>query len=268
MRSRVVPFASVLLAVSLSVALMNPFERFIFFPDRGLVATPAEIGLGYEDAAIRTDDDVELHGWWVPASRPETLLWMHGNAGNISHRLDQLRLLHDLVGANVLMLDYRGYGRSRGSPSEGGLYADARAALRYLLGRPDVARDRIVYFGQSLGSAVALNLAAETPPRGLVLETPFTSIRAMARTIVPAALAFAVPNGFDNLTKVRNVHCPVLFIHGDRDEIVPYEQGRELFTAAAPPKALYTVRGASHNDVYVVGGETYFRRIREFIDGL
>jgi uncharacterized protein len=259
-------FFAVAAVVIFAVRLMNPFERLIFFPERGLIETPSAVGLAYEDAAITAEGGVELHGWWVPGRRVETLLWMHGNAGNISHRIDQLRLLHDLVGANVLMLGYRGYGRSRGAPSETGLYADARAGLAYLRSRAGVAADRIFYFGQSLGSAVAVDLAAAAPPRGLVLETPFTSIRAMARTIVPGPLALVVPNQFDNLGKIASLRAPVLFIHGDQDEIVPYEQGRELFAAAAAPKAFYTVRGAHHNDVYVVGGETYFRRIREFIE--
>jgi fermentation-respiration switch protein FrsA (DUF1100 family) len=248
------------------VALMNPFERLIFFPERGLPETPAVVGLRFEDAAIRTDDGVKLHAWWIPGRRPESLLWMHGNAGNISHRIDQARLLHQLVGAGVLMLDYRGYGRSAGAPSEAGLYADARAALRFLRGRSDVVADRIFYFGQSLGSAVAIDLAAEEPPRALIIEAPFTSIRAMASTIVPGPLARIVPNSFDNLAKIGRIRCPILIVHGDRDEIVPYQQGRELFAAAHPPKAFYTVRGAGHNDTYVVGGEVYFQRLRELID--
>jgi hypothetical protein len=254
------------MAASGTALAMNPLERLIFYPERGLAWTPADLGLSYEDAAITTADDVRLHGWYVAGRRRETMLWMHGNAGNISHRVDILRLLHDTVGAGVLMVDYRGYGRSEGSPSEQGLYSDARAALAYLRGRPDVDPTRLVYFGQSLGSAVALELAIEDPPYRLILENPFTSIRAMARAIFPAPLALLAPASFDNLSKIGRLRSPLLVIHGDRDEVVPFEQGKDLFGAAPEPKTFYEIRNAAHNDTYLVGGEEYFARIERFLD--
>lgn len=259
-----VGIASILTAA----AAMGLIEQFIFHPDPVLVGTPASVGLAYEEVEFPATDGVRLHGWFVPGARRETLLWFHGNAGNISHRLDQLRLLHDLVGTGVFAIDYRQYGRSSGKASEQGLYADAEGALSCLLGRTDVDARRLVYFGQSLGSAVAIDLAARRAPRGLVLETPFLSLRAMAGTLLPGPLAAILPQGFDNLDKIERVGAPVLFIHGDRDEIVPYEQARRLFAAAKPPKAFYTVRGAGHNDNYLVGGGTYFRRLSEFIEKL
>jgi fermentation-respiration switch protein FrsA (DUF1100 family) len=144
------------------------------------------------------------------------------------------------------------------------MYADARAALRYVrdLG---VTPERTVYFGRSLGSAVALELALESPPARLILETPFESLRAMAGTLLPAPLARIVPQRFDNLSRVGRVRCPVLFIHGDGDEIVPFEHSRALFAAAPEPKFFHRIRGAGHNDTYLVGGEKYFAAIREFI---
>jgi fermentation-respiration switch protein FrsA (DUF1100 family) len=255
-------------AICAIAGCMNPFERFIFFPDSHMVGTPAGVGLRHEEIEFEAADGVKLHGWFVPGERPETLLWFHGNAGNISHRLDNLRLLHDLVGANVFLFDYRQYGRSEGTATESGLYADARGALAHLRVRADVDRDRLVYFGRSLGSAVAVDLAVTDPPQGLILETPFFSLREMAQTILPGSIGRLVPQAFDNGGKIDRVRVPLLFIHGDRDDIVPYEQGRRLFESAAKPKAFYTIRGATHNDTYVVGGVTYFRRIREFIDGL
>jgi hypothetical protein len=261
------PLAGILFILTTGFA-MGLIERFVFFPDPVLIGTPRSVGLAYEDVEFPASDGVRLHGWFVPGPRAETLLWFHGNAGNISHRLDQLRLLHDLVGAGVFAIDYRQYGRSSGSASEQGLYADAQGALSYLLGRTDVDPHRLVYFGQSLGSAVAIDLATRRSPRGLVLETPFLSLRAMAGTILPGPLSAILPAAFDNLRKIERVGAPVLFIHGDRDEIVPYEQGRRLFAEAKPPKAFYTVRGAGHNDPYIVGGDSYFRRLREFIDKL
>ena len=251
--------------VALQVKLL---ERFIFFPESEMVATPATLYLDYEDAWFSAADGVALHGWWIPGVRPETILWFHGNAGNISHRVDNLRLLHDHVGVNILLFDYRQYGRSKGTASEEGLYADARGALEYLRRRGDVSRERIVYFGQSLGSAVAVDLATDSVPWGLILETPFASLRAMARRFLPGPLSAFVPNGFDNLQKIPRIRCPMLFIHGDRDEIVPYDQGRNLFDAASPPKSFFTIRGAGHNDTYVVGGPKYFARLQDFLNGL
>ena len=245
---------------------MNPLERLLFHPERELAGTPADLGLPYEDAAITTADNVRLHGWYVAGRRRETLLWLHGNAGNISHRLDNLCLLHDAVGIGVLIFDYRGYGQSEGSPSEDGLYEDARGALAYLRRRPDVDATHLVYFGRSLGSAVALHLALEDPPSRLILESPFTSIRAMARAIFPAPLALLAPASFNNLSRIERVHAPLLVIHGDRDEVVPFEQGKELFAAAPEPKAFYEIRNAGHNDTYVVGGAEYFDRIEKFLD--
>lgn len=263
-----VAFATVVLLFVVTHAFfMNPLERLIFVPDPELVATPREFGLEYEDVEFSTADGVLLHGWYVPGPRPETLLWFHGNAGNISHRLDNLRLLHDEVGTAILLFDYRGYGRSEGRPSERGLYEDARAARHYLVNERGVSGKELVYFGRSLGSAVAIDLATEAPPHGLILETPFASIRAMARNLF-GPLAVVAPSSFDNLSKIPRLRCPKLFIHGDSDSLVPYTQGRQLFGAAPPRKAFYTIRGAGHNDTYVVGGSTYFRRIRKFIEGL
>jgi fermentation-respiration switch protein FrsA (DUF1100 family) len=258
--------AVVLIAVV--IGRMNLIERFIYYPEARLEATPADVGIPYEVARFAAADGVRLHGWYVPGRRAETLVWFHGNAGNISHRVDNLRHLHNLVGVAVLIFDYRGYGESEGSPSEAGLYADARAALAYLRGRDDVDAGRLVYFGRSLGSAVAVDLAVDEPPHALILETPFTSVREMATRMLPAPLTAIVPSMFDNLAKVGSLRGPKLFIHGDSDELVPYEQGRRLYEAAPPPKAFFTIRGAGHNDTYIVGGERYFRQIEKFLNDL
>jgi fermentation-respiration switch protein FrsA (DUF1100 family) len=247
---------------------MSLFDRFIYYPQADLEATPPQYGLRYEDARFAAEDGGQLHGWWLPGRRPETLVWFHGNAGNISHRLYNLQLLDRHVGVNVFIFDYRGYGQSAGAPSESGLYADARAALAYVRGRREVDQAHIVYFGRSLGSAVAVELARTQPPAGLILETPFTSVRDMSAQLLPGALTAVVPSMFDNLAKITELRCPKLFIHGDRDAVVPYEQGRRLYEAALPPKAFFTVRGADHNDTFVVGSERYFGQIEKFIDGL
>ena len=260
--------AVVLAGLFVSGPAQGLIERFIFYPDRDDFGTPASVGLTFQDVELHAADGTRLHGWFVRGERPETLLWFHGNAGNISHRVDNLRLLMAHVGANVFMVDYRGYGRSDGTASEAGVYDDARGALAYLRSRRDLKADQIVYFGQSLGSAVAIELATHAPPRGLILETPFTSVRAMAGALMPGPLGWLLPNAFDNLGRIRELRMPKLFIHGDNDEIVPYAQGRELYESAPPPKAFATIRGAQHNDIYVVGGATYFARLRKFLDGL
>jgi fermentation-respiration switch protein FrsA (DUF1100 family) len=243
----------------------DPIGSMIFFPDPYLVATPGDLGLDYDDVELRVDGGGRSHGWFVPGDGDDTILWFHGNAGNISHRLDNLRLLHDLVGASILIIDYGGYGRSDGEPSEERMYADARAALHSLRER-GISAANTVYFGRSLGSAVALDLAVDEPPAKLILETPFESLRAMAGALVPAPLARLVPQRFDNLGKIARIRCPVLFLHGDRDEIVPFEHSLRLYDAAPEPKRHYRIPGAGHNDTYVVGGAAYFETIRRFIE--
>jgi len=239
---------------------------FIFYPEKSLIGTPADLGLEYEEALFSATDGVQLHGWFIPGKGPFTLLWCHGNAGNISHRLDNIRLLHDLVGVHIFIFDYRAYGRSAGKVSEQGTYRDAEGALAYLRSRSDLNSTHIVYFGRSLGSAVAVNLAVKENPAGLILESPFLSIREMAKIIFPfLPLGPFLRIRYDSLAKIAQVGCPLLIIHGDRDGVIPYSQGKRLYTAAPEPKKFYTIRGAGHNDTYIVGGEEYFATLKCFL---
>ena len=246
-------------------------RHFIFFPDRDLGATPAEVGLHYEDVRLGVGTGEEIHGWFVPGDSETTLLWLHGNAGNIGGRLDNLRMLHDALGLSVLIFDYRGYGQSGGVPSEAAMYEDAEAALEFL--RSDKGLDpveSIVLFGRSLGGAVAVETAARRSVRGVVLESAFTSIRDMARRThpyLPSSLVMRmIESRFDALSRIPDVRSPVLILHGDRDDLVPADHARRLFDAAAGPKSLYLIGGASHNDTYLVGGAPYFDALRTFID--
>ena len=243
---------------------------FVFFPDRQVHRTPGDLGLEYEDVFFTTSDGVRLHGWFIPSDSDTTIVWLHGNAGNIGHRVDNLLMVNRLLGANVFIIDYRGYGRSEGAPSEKGLYRDAEAALAYLGSRPQTADDRLVFFGRSLGAAVAVELATRTAPHALILESPFTSIREMARLSYPFVptplLALPVRSRFDSLAKITGVRAPLMILHGDMDDIVPNEIARRLYDAANEPKRFYTIERASHNDTYAVGGEAYFDALREFID--
>jgi hypothetical protein len=244
-------------------------KRLIYFPMRAFDATPRGLGLKHEDVTLRADDGVRLHAWYLPVEGSRlTLLVCHGNAGNISHRLDRALLLQSRLKLESLLFDYRGYGQSEGSPDEEGTYRDARAAWRWLVAR-GVAPGRIVIFGESLGSAVALQLALEVEARALVLESPFASVPEMARAVYPFLPVWPfVRTRYDNVGKAPGLKLPLLVLHGDRDEVVPFAQGRRVFEAAPEPKRFYAIPGASHNDTYYVGGEAYWRALGEFLDGL
>jgi fermentation-respiration switch protein FrsA (DUF1100 family) len=240
----------------------------VYFPDRDLPSTPAEYGLAYEDVTLTAEDGVTLRGWFVPGPSEVTWLWLHGNAGNISHRLPNIQEVHDRLGVSILIFDYRGYGGSGGSPSEAGIQRDAAAALACLRARRDVQADKIVYFGRSLGGAVAVELAARHRPYGLVLEAPLPSTLLVAthtRPWLPRWLAsLAIRARFDALSKIGDVGAPLLVIHGDRDQAIPMELGRTLYDAASEPKRFYVIPGASHNDTYSVGGEAYYAELERF----
>ena len=266
----------IIAAVATALAAMDRLmldSQFIFFPDRDVTQTPADVGIHYEDAWFTAADGARLHGWFVPAAGGEsadTLLWFHGNAGNIGDRADNLLLLSRRLSVNVFIFDYRGYGNSNGKPSERGLYADGEAALAYLRARGDVDMTRLTLFGRSLGCAVAVELATRHPVKAVILESPFTSIDAMARrmrdgltALIPTS--WLVRSKFDSLSKIGNIHSPIMLLHGDRDDIVPIEMAHELFVAANAPKRFYPIAGAGHNDTVSIGGDAYFDALKEFI---
>ncbi len=246
-------------------------RMFIFFPSRDLTSGPADAGLEFEDVLFDTSDGVSLHGWFVPGRADTALLWFHGNAGNVSHRVQNILMLHHRLGTGIFIFDYRGYGRSGGSPSEDGLYRDGEAAIAYLEQRRGIdPKNQVALFGRSLGCAVAVEMAARHETRALILESPFTSIRAMAKRSNPL-LSAILPTGvvvrskFDSLSKIHRVRAPLMVLHGDRDDVVPLTMGQELWEAARVPKTFFTVEGAGHDDVYLVGGEPYFDALARFI---
>jgi fermentation-respiration switch protein FrsA (DUF1100 family) len=262
------PALRLVVVLCLLGGLLLLFEtRFIYFPTRGHDATPSGLGLAHEDVWLTAEDGVRIHGWYlpVPEARWVTLL-SHGNAGNISDRLDRALLLQARLKSSVFLYDYRGYGASEGSPDEAGTYRDARAAYRYLVEEKRVKAEELVLFGESLGSAVSLELALDHPAAALVLEAPFTSVRDMARTTILAPLAPFVRTRYESLARVPRLRMPLLVVQGDRDEIVPPAQGRRLFEAAPEPKRYYAIPGAGHNDTFYVGGEAYWRTIADFLD--
>jgi fermentation-respiration switch protein FrsA (DUF1100 family) len=252
-------------------------RRFIFFPDRVLVASPEAYGLPFEDMTMITGDGVKIHGWFVPAPAPQTpsgappftIIMMHGNAGNISHRIDWARLYRDRLGVNVFLLDYRGYGRSEGEPSEKGTYLDGVSAMEGVAARNDVDPTRIVIAGHSLGSAVATEVALRHPPAGLVLESPFTSVAAMAKAVIPfLPLGMLLSTRYETENKISELTCPLLVMHGEYDEVIPFEQGVKVYEAASKPKTFFRIRDAAHNDTYIAGGEAYVQSYVRFLASL
>lgn len=249
----------------------NLLDRLlVYFPVRTLDATPADLGMDYEDVYFETSDGVKLHGWYVPGADDVCVVWFHGNAGNIGHRVYNLALMHSRVGASVFLFDYRGYGRSQGSPSEPGLYLDAEAAVEQAKLRCGVGDEGIVLFGRSLGGAVAVEMATRRPFRAAVVESAFTSVKAMGRVSNRLISRFLpsfviVKARYDNLAKIPSARSPVLIVHGDADRTVPYRMGLALYEAAPEPKAVHLVEGAGHDDVHVAGGVAYFDTLRRFV---
>ena len=243
-------------------------ESFIFYPDDYFIGDPSDWGMPFEDVYFSTEDGLTLNGWFVPGDKEMTWLWFPGNAGNISYRLDNLRLLHHRLSLNIFIFDYRGYGRSQGRPSEEGTYLDAEAALTYLRSRRDIDPEAIIFFGRSLGSAIAVNLATKHKCLGLILESPPTSLVGMMKRLFPSLPPEELPIKYDSLSKIKRISVPLLILHGDCDEVVPFFMGRKLYEAANEPKQFYTIENAGHNDTYMVGGEEYFQAIEDFIESV
>jgi pimeloyl-ACP methyl ester carboxylesterase len=265
-------------------------RRFIYLPERALKGTPGHIGLAYEEVWFRADDGTRLNGWWIPGparpagtghpdpdsnrdeGRPAPAAWLffHGNGGNISARLDQLLDIHRRIGAGIFIFDYRGYGLSEGVPSEDGTCLDAQAALRELTARLGGPLARVVYFGRSMGGAVAARLAIEHPPAALILESPPPSIPDMARLHVPwmrfSPLPLIMRTRYETTRHIRQVSAPVLVIQGDSDETVPAQFGRRVFDAANEPKQWLLVSGAGHNLADQAAPELYYGAIRGFLN--
>jgi fermentation-respiration switch protein FrsA (DUF1100 family) len=260
---------TILIIISFFALFIRLFEnKFIFFPfkyPRGYWH-PEVFGLQAEDCYFKTADGNQLHGWFFPKDGARaTLLWCHGNAGNITDRLDNLAKLTKLP-VNIFIFDYRGYGRSQGSPDEKGIYLDAEAAYDYLTSRKDVEQDKIILFGRSLGGAVAVDLATKRPCAGLILESTFTSAKDMAKSafgFIP--VYWIIKTKLNSIDKISKIRVPILFLHGTEDRTVPIKLGRRLYEAANGLKEFYQIQGADHNDTYIIGGQPYFDKLFEFI---
>lgn len=257
------------LAMSLIMALGQ--NRLVFLPHipgRELVATPEARGLPYEEVWLETADELRLHAWWLPHDEPRgALLFLHGNAGNISHRLDSLEIFHQL-GLSVLILDYRGYGRSEGRPDEAGVYQDAEAALSWLEQAQGLAPEEVILFGRSLGAAVAARTASVHPVRGLILESAFTSAPDLGAELYPfLPVRLLARLELDARAAVRQVEAPTLVVHSRQDDIVPFHHGEALYRAAAQPVGLLELRG-DHNTGFLVSREVYVAGLDDFLSQL
>jgi len=254
--------------VGLALYLYVFQARYVYFPDlpsRQVDATPADIGLAFEAVSLRTADGETLAGWFIPAPAARgTLLYLHGNGGNMGHRLDPIAVFHRL-GLNILIIDYRGYGASSGKPSEEGTYQDALAAWNYLTQQKHIRPDQIVLFGESLGGSIAAWLAARHTPAGLVIYASFTSVPDMAQALYPMFPASLLARyRYDTRAALNSVNSPVMIMHSPEDEIIPFSHGQALLEAAHEPKRLVELRGG-HNDALLVSQEVYAREVEAFL---
>ncbi|MHC1742771.1 MAG: alpha/beta hydrolase [Syntrophobacteraceae bacterium] len=247
-------------------AILYIFQgRFLYFPDKTMGATPHDVRLPFESIYFRTSDNVELYGWFVPKPNAKgVILFCHGNAGNISHRLEYLQLFNRL-GFSTFIFDYRGFGRSEGKPTEAGTYRDAQGAWSYLVDKRSVCPEEIVVYGESLGGAVAAWLAKERHPGALILASSFTSVPDVAAAIYPLfPVRWLAQFQYDTKRLLPAVACPVLVIHSSDDEIIPFAHGQDLFQEAKDPKAFLEIRGG-HNTGFLESGDVYLKGISSFL---
>lgn len=266
---RVLFFIKTLLIAYLLIVVVAMFleNSLLYFPSVYPSGNWQPAGLKFEDAWFSSADGTSLHGWYVPCQNAKaTVLFCHGNGGHLAHRAETIKTLHDRVGVSILIFDYRGYGRSQGRPNEAGVLADARAARRWLADREKIAETDIVMMGESLGGAVAVDLAARDGARALVLESTFSNLPDTAAyhySWLP--VRWLMRSRFDSIGKIGNYHGPVWQVHGDADGIIPLSLGQRLFAAANEPKQFKLLPGHDHNDRMP---PSYYAELANFFDQL
>ncbi len=240
-------------------------SQYIYYPERILSADPGSIGLYFESVSFETVDGVKLSGWFVPSeSSRGVILFCHGNAGNISHRLESIQIFHRL-GLDIFIFDYRGYGQSEGKPTEHGTYKDAEAAWQYLIEERQVKPNEIIVFGRSLGGAVASWLAQNHTPRALIIESTFTSLADIAAKLYPyLPVRLLLRFEYNTAEHLGRVNYPVLIVHSRDDEIMPFSHGRQLFEMANEPKEFLEITG-THNEGFITSGKHYEEGLNAFI---
>ena len=243
-------------------------HNMVFYPVKELVMTPEELNLSYEDIYIEVKNNEKIHSWFFPvdsgALNCKTVLFCHGNGGNISHRFETIDFISNIP-ASLLIFDYRGYGRSDGSPGENEIYEDARAAYDWLVNVRGIKPEDIVIFGRSLGGAVAVDLANRVECGGLIVESSFTSAKDMGKRIYPyVPISYLLKYRLDSIGKIDKINCPLLVVHSPDDELIPYEMGQRLFEKAKPPKKFVKLRGG-HNECIYFDDPDYIKEIREIL---
>jgi pimeloyl-ACP methyl ester carboxylesterase len=251
------------------VIILTIFQsKLIFFPIRALEASPAAIELAYETVSFATTDGETLTGWFIGNDKSDdVLLFCHGNAGNISHRLDSIRIFHEL-GLSVFIFDFRGYGESSGKPSEKGTYLDVEAAWRHLTDEREVDPSHIILFGRSLGASIAAYLAKQRPVRALIVESAMTSLPDIGAKIYPfLPVRLMCRFEYPTIDYIGEADCPVLVIHSPDDELMPFEHGERLFAVAREPKQFLRISGG-HNEGFLLSSTVYIDGLREYISSL
>jgi len=241
----------------LALALYFMQSVFLYSPVREVPYNPADIGLAFEKVVFETEDGLKLSAWFIPAEKAElTVLFCHGNGGNMTHRLDTINILNEL-GLNCFIFDYRGYGSSQGKPSERGTYLDVEAAYKWLTEKKKIPSQNIILFGRSLGGSIAAYLATRVEAKGLIVESSFTSYVDMGRKFYPyMPVRLAAAYSYKTIDYVRQVHRPIMIIHSRNDEVIPFEFGLRLYDVANEPKEFVEIFG-THNDGFLFSGETY-----------
>ena len=267
MLNLLIMLALVYVGFALLVVWREP--SMIYYPGRAIDLTPDKLGLRFEDVWLTTSDGVRINGWLVPASTNAglTVLFCHGNAGNISDRFEKLEMLREL-GVDVFIFDYRGYGRSEGKPSEQGTYRDARAAYDYLTRSMNRDPRTVLLYGESLGSAIVVDLATKVPVAGIIIEEPFTSVADVGQKMLPfLPVRWLARYKYDTLSKIDRINAPLLILHSRDDELFPMSHAERLLASAREPKKLVELRG-DHNDAFVISGQAYRSALKEFVSQL
>ena len=238
----------------------------LYFPQRDIQQTPKDIGLDYEDVYMKTKDGVTISGWYIPTENEKgVVLFCHGNAGNISHRLESINIFYNM-GLSVLIFDYRGYGKSEGKPSEKGTYLDAEAAWNYLVSIKGKPPRKIILFGRSLGAAIAADIALKESPAGLIIESSFLSVFEMGKKYYPWIPVRLISKfDYSTIDKIQSITSPKLIIHSPDDEIIPFEHGKKLFEKAVQPKEFLQIEGG-HNEGFLISGNLYLKGIKGFLN--
>lgn len=260
-------FTTALLFVFIFLYIKHLEKTRYFYPEKKVNIYPDSLGLNFQDVFINTKDLVKLHGWFIPNAKAKfTVLFFHGNGGNISDRVEKIKVLYDL-GFQIFIFDYRGYGKSSSTPSEQGLYKDARAACRYLMANKKIKLKNIIFYGESLGGAVAIDCALDYEPKAIIFEGTFSQAKDVAKEYYPFFPKALMTNKFDSLAKIVQFKCPQLYFHSKDDEVVPYHLGEKLFEAALGKKRFATLIGG-HVDGFVDSEKVYKSEIKRFIKSL